>query len=258
MPNGPHALIALVLVATVGLAGLTSLAGCSTSEPEHPSVTPPRKPGAALQAPALPSAVTAIDATPEIAADRSALVVFLRRQGGPLADLDVSTLSDVRAVRLDADYTDADLRLLHNLPELREVMIWRDGEGRPGSEGAAAPTDADLELLATLTQVETLRLGGWSAPFTDAGVARLARMPALRRLDLIQAQGITDAAMKSVASMPALESLAITYTKISDAGLTHLVASESLTSVRYGWAGESERWLAAFRRAQPETGFRIN
>lgn len=190
-------------------------------------------------------------------ADTTTLVAFLRSQGGTLAAVDASTLAGVRTVRLNADYTVDDLALLATLPNLREVMIWRDGEGPAGTEGSPAPTDADLAALAKLTQLETLRIGGWSAPFTDTGVAHLSTMPALRRLDLIQAQHITDAAMVSVARLPALTTLDITYTKISDVGLTHLLASSSLKSVQYGWAGESKRWLAEFERDHPDPSFTI-
>jgi hypothetical protein len=191
------------------------------------------------------------------AVDRTELVALLRRQSVVDGDADESALASVREIRLDADYTTAELALLAELPGLREVMIWRDGEQRGAPAPAAAPTDDDLRALAGLTQVETLRLGGWSAPLTDAGVAHLVALPSLRRLDLIQVQSITDAAMEHVAAMPALELLDITYTKISDGGLAHLLASESLRTVKYGWAGESRRWLQAFRSAHPEATFTI-
>ena len=68
---------------------------------------------------------------------------------------------------------------------------------------------------------------------------------------------LTDKAMESVARMSALRTLNITYTKISDVGLAALTASESLKSVRYGWAADSRRSLAKFRSLHPEAPFVI-
>lgn len=184
-----------------------------------------------------------------------ALLVFLQGQGGKLADLTALDLLHLEAVRLDQNYEAGDLALLAGLPALREVMIWRDGESRSEHQRVPAPTDADLECLASLKQLETLRIGGWSAPYTDAGVAQLVQLPRLKHLHLIQAQRISDTAMQSVARMPALESLNITYTHITDEGLANLVESKSLQRVQYGWAAETRSWGEAFRAAHPECSF---
>jgi hypothetical protein len=238
----------------IGLVGCTDgahddadTAAAARPAPDAGQAAPPRE---VLDDTRMPPASTS-------SAEPCALLTFLRRQGGTLAGVDERTLAGVRTLRLDADFSSDELALLAGLPNLREVMIWRDGEGPAGSEGRAAPTDSDLRVLSTLTQLQTLRLGGWSAPLSDEGVAHLAQLPALTRLDLIQVQGITDAAMRSVARIPALASLDLTYTKISDQGLAHLLASTSLKSVRYGWAGETQSWLAAFRRDHPDASFSI-
>lgn len=201
--------------------------------------------------------------SPEVAAretsdvNSEALLKFLRRQGGKLADISATDLQTLELVRLDRDYTTQELQLLAGLPALREVMIWRDGETFAKPAPADAPSDADLKVVATLEHVTSVRIGGWSAPFSDAGVAHLADMPALQHLYLIAAQSISDEAMKSVARMPALESLDITYTKISDNGLEALMASTSLKSVRYGWAEDARRWLATFRLRHEDVAFEI-
>jgi len=54
--------------------------------------------------------------------------------------------------------------------------------------------------------------------------------------------------MKTVATLPALEFLDITYTKISNVGLEHLLQSRSLREVNYGWAAETRRWQEQFLR----------
>jgi len=185
------------------------------------------------------------------------LLAFLHTQGGALSSLTAADLDGLTAVRLDREYAPDDLRMLADLPALREVMIWRDGERFGGSEGGSAPSDADLRVLSTLHQIESLRIGGWSASFTDAGVAYVATLPRLRRLDLVEAQGITNVAMESVGSMRSLERLDITYTKISDVGLRALLRAPALRTVRFGWARESEHWLAAFRAAHPDAPFTI-
>ena len=201
--------------------------------------------------------------SPEVAAQNAgdanseALLKFLQRQGGKLADITATDLQTLEQVRLDRDYTTQELQLLAGLPALREVMIWRDGDSRAKPTPTDAPTDADLEIVATLGQITTVRIGGWSAPFSDVGVAHLEAMPALQHLHLIEAQRISDESMKSVARMPALESLNITYTHISDHGLEALMASKSLKSVRYGWAEDARRWLAAFRLRHEGVAFEI-
>lgn len=175
-----------------------------------------------------------------------------------MAELSEPLLDQVSQLRLDEDFTLAELASLAGLPQLRDLMIWRDGEGRSGQSPTRAPTDQDLRVLASFPHLETLRIGGWDAPFTDAGIAELKRMPRLKHLQLTQAQVITDEAMKSVANMKALERLTITYTKISDRGLEFLLRAESLESVRYGWAAQSKRWRASFLNAHPDAGFRLD
>ncbi len=188
---------------------------------------------------------------------RAELLEFLRRQDRALAELELDALDEVTAVRLNFDYTQSELESLAQLGNLRELTIWRDGEGRKGSEGEPAPTDNDLRSVATLTQLRTLRIGGWSAPFTDDGVTHLEAMPRLEQLFMIQAQALTDASMKSVAKLPALTELDVTYTKITNEGLANLLESSSLQVVRYGWAEESKRWLKKFRVLHPNASFAI-
>ncbi len=231
-----HLLLALLLlpacVAATGCGQEPSKAAMEAETPPNPSATAPR--------------------------DATRLLRFLQRQGGELAEIEAAQLGTLQVVRIYTDYASDELALLEELPALREVMIWRDGERFAQKPLRRAPTDDDLRVLSRLTRVQTLRLGGWSAPFTDAGLAHLVATPSLRRLDLIQAQGITDEGMKHVAAMPALERLNISTTKISDKGLALLLGAPRLERVTYGWAAESARWLAAFRMAHPNPTFSID
>ena len=183
------------------------------------------------------------------------LLSFLQKQDPKLAELTAAELGQVKKVRLNHDYTSDELALLNELPELREVMIWRDGDERREYRLKEAPTDADLQILASIGQLETLRIGGWNVPYRDAGMAALTKLRRLKHLYLTSAQRISDESMKSVAAMPALETLDISYMGITDLGLAYLMESSSLQRVRYGWGGRTRSSLAAFQEAHPEPGF---
>lgn len=215
--------------------------------------SPPTSPDPALPADADPVPEAAPTPTGPSVSDEET-VAWLRRVSRQHAELTEDGLADVAAVRLSSDYETEELDLLANLPALRELTIWRDGEGRADPSPRPAPTDADLERVARLP-LTTLTIGGWSAPFTDDGLRHLAGHETLRRLRLNQAQNVSDAGMVHVASMKALEALHISYSNVTDVGLAHLLECPTLREVEYGWAAAARESLRRFRAAHPDRPF---
>src|SRR5262249_54373242 len=88
------------------------------------------------------------------------------------------------------------------------------------------PTDSDLLLLLDLHRVLRLNLDGCYG-VTDAGLVTIARLKALRELDLSQTRNthrprITDRGMASLRSLTQLQSPRLAGCDITDAGLAHL------------------------------------
>jgi hypothetical protein len=80
-------------------------------------------------------------------------------------------------------------------------------------------TDAGLESLKDLTQLQRLQLGDTNV--TDAGLAHLTRLTRLKKLYL-PATRVTDAGMAHLQGLTQLQTLDLCGTKVADAGLQHL------------------------------------
>lgn len=90
-------------------------------------------------------------------------------------------------------------------------------------------TDA---LLADVSRIETitaLDLAG-SKALTDEGVRHLARLPALKHLD-VSGTAITDRGLQVLRDLPALETLSMAGTHITDEGVVHLGHCDQLGQV---------------------------
>jgi hypothetical protein len=102
---------------------------------------------------------------------------------------------------------------LGRLPHLRELRM---RESRV--------TDAGLALVAPLVELERITLG---AATTDAGLAHLRGLPALRVLDLSRTR-ITGASLDTVGQFPALACLNLQRTSITNDDLVRLKGSREL------------------------------
>jgi len=87
-------------------------------------------------------------------------------------------------------------------------------------------TDALLERVTRLDSLTALRLDG-SPGITDAGIALLARMPQLERLDISGCR-ITDEGLRVLRELPSLKRLEARGTRITDACGAHLAACRTL------------------------------
>lgn len=107
-------------------------------------------------------------------------------------------------------------------------------EAHPGSclEAEGQMTDG---LLADLARVETISGLGLSAckALTDEGVRQLARMPALKHLDL-SGTAITDDGLEILGLLPGLQTLSIAGTRVTDRGAAHLAHCHALRKVNLG------------------------
>jgi hypothetical protein len=99
----------------------------------------------------------------------------------------------------------------------------------PGLDACGQMTDALLDRISRIDHVTSLDLSG-SKALTDAGLRVLARLPALRRLNL-SGCAITDAGLAVLRRLPALEWLALAWTATTDAGAAHLAACPRLHRV---------------------------
>jgi hypothetical protein len=87
-------------------------------------------------------------------------------------------------------------------------------------------TDANLECLRGLTQLEELYLEG--AKVTDAGLKHLKGLTHLQVLDL-SGTDVSDAGMERLKGLTQLQVLDLSDTKVTDVGLEHL---KELTQLR--------------------------
>ena len=113
--------------------------------------------------------------------------------------------------------TDLDLAPLACLDRLEEFHI-----------SGAPITDAGLKHLANLKELRILSL--WETPrITDAGLAYLTALTKLQHLNLYRCE-ITDAGLVHLRTMNNLESLDIAKTRVTGPGLSHLRGMSKLRS----------------------------
>lgn len=127
----------------------------------------------------------------------------------------------LRSVELGPAAGDEDLAELASLglgslPHLRELRMRR-----------SRVSDAALAIVARLVDLERITLGQAT---TDAGLAKLGGLPALRVLDLSRTQ-ITGASFDTIAQFPALACLHLQNTNITNADLARLKVSRELLTL---------------------------
>jgi Leucine Rich repeat len=100
-------------------------------------------------------------------------------------------------------------------------------------------TDAGLEAIGKLTNLEELWLGG--AGFSDRGLAHLTGLKRLKSLTLVKGtQQLTDASLESLRSMTALEHVYMGGWHISDEGIAQLRELKNLKSVAIGLSRDQQ------------------
>jgi serine/threonine protein kinase/Leucine-rich repeat (LRR) protein len=89
--------------------------------------------------------------------------------------------------------------------------------------------DADLAMLAPLTQLDNLKMG--DTPISDEGLAHLGKIKTLHLLH-VSGPAITDAGLAHLRGLVKLDVLNLDKTSITDAGLVHLKGLPRLRDLR--------------------------
>jgi Leucine Rich repeat len=134
--------------------------------------------------------------------------------------------------------TDAGMKLLDDLPKLRNVRV------RPAGSIGAAPeklTDAGITHLKGLTQLATLQLQ--HTAMTDAGVASFKGLTELNILEL-DYTNLTDSGLAQVTALSKLGILTLRGTKVTDAGMKHLSGFTNLYDLDLGNTNVTDAGLA--------------
>lgn len=185
------------------------------------------------------------------------------------------------------DPTDADLAVLRDLPNLKQLNLNHAAGIQParlsplaaltklevlyltktpvGDEGLAHArnlhglkelwiqetgiTDASVPWIASNTQLTHLGLGGTT--IGDQSAPLLAKLENLEVLALYDTQ-ITSRGLAHVAKLPRLKHLYLLRTGVDDEGLRHLAKIESLNTLDVQLTRVTAEGVEQFRRARPE------
>ncbi len=152
-------------------------------------------------------------------------------------------MASLRAVRLvGVNITDAGVESLLKLPALVELDVrncggvTRKGIEKMGAKkslrtlkiGGAALGDKTLQLVAGMQNITSLAIE--TSPVTDAGVARLSKLP-LKSLTIYQCANVTDAGLKILADHKELKQLTLRDLPAKGTVLALLPHPEKLVSL---------------------------
>ena len=112
-----------------------------------------------------------------------------------------------------------------------------------GLNAAGQMTDAVLADVARVETITALDLGG-SKNLTDEGVRHLARLTALKHLDL-SGTAITDRGLQVLRGLPALQTVSLAMTRVTDEGVSHLAHCHELREVNLSWTRTGDGALRA-------------
>lgn len=150
-----------------------------------------------------------LDPAQEKAAEQEKAVKVFTNLGGIVDFEDSSLGSPARKLDLrQKKVTDADLKELKSLPDLRTLILFD-----------TPITDAGLESVQSLTRLEELNLN--STLITDAGLQNLKGLRKLRDLD-VGYTDVTDACLEHLKGLSQLKTLGISHTKVTDAATKKL------------------------------------
>lgn len=149
----------------------------------------------------------------------------LLKQLPALRDLDAGGIQRVDSGLWGLPLTEPNLARLGELRHLQRLSIAAAtlsdrGVDRPGHPEAERSELADLSALRSLRELEYLDLT--RQPVTAAALATIAGLPKLRTLRLGLARKLDDAAVEPLLAMKALQSVYLSGSQISPAGLERL------------------------------------
>ncbi|HVJ85435.1 MAG TPA: hypothetical protein VM452_07305, partial [Caulifigura sp.] len=205
-------------------------------KPIEPAPQPAATPVAPTSPPKAENSPPTPPAAPAKTDSRPAHLVALEKLG---AVLDYG--SGDRLIEVDLDgkpVTDADLDHLATLSDLKILNL-----------SGSRISDEGLAKLAPLKRLKFLYL--FKTEITDAGVAHLKELPRLEVLCLDQTL-ITDAGVKSLEALPRLEKLHVhSRVPITDGVIDSLSKHVRLFELKVGGPGFTEKGIARLREVLP-------
>jgi uncharacterized protein (TIGR02996 family) len=100
-------------------------------------------------------------------------------------------------------------------------------------------TDKSLRWVATASRVRALSLGGDTTAVTDRGLASLAGLTRLRRLDLWSLNRLTGSGLSHLSGLTGLRRLSFSYCpKVGNAVLAHVRAFSALEELSLSYCGQ--------------------
>jgi len=157
--------------------------------------------------------------------------------------------------------TDLDLNAISQLSGLEDLNLGVGvslgktgvpvGAGNCRVTGGIQLTDLGVAKLAKLTRLRRLDISG--AKITPAGLSALKKLPELQRLSLWNCKVLDDSAAPTLAALPRLRNVDLSYTSVGDETLKGLASLPDLKVVYLTETKVTAAGLDAFRRQKPES-----
>jgi hypothetical protein len=109
---------------------------------------------------------------------------------------------------------------LRELPKLKSLTLM-------GTQ-AADPVMQAIGALRDLETLDIITFFNWTPKLTDTGIAHLAGLKRLKKLQLMNA-GLSDASLAPIGTLRQLESLSVQGSNLTDSGIAHLKPLSGLT-----------------------------
>ncbi|MDP6448140.1 MAG: hypothetical protein QF805_30385, partial [Pirellulaceae bacterium] len=133
---------------------------------------------------------------------------------------EVAQLKALLKIALKQRATDPQQVAIDRLRELGGKITVTDGKATKANLTNSAISDAEMELIGSLTSLQLLTLNG-CRNLTDAGLVHLKPLTGLKGLAL-ERTNITDAGLENLKGLKELTLLSLNWTRVGDAGLVHL------------------------------------
>ena len=171
-----------------------------------------------------------------------------------LKHLDVGGIQRVDSGLWGIALNDSNMKKIGELTRLETLRlsganIADRGLDRPGHKLARRKELTSLPSLKGLVSLRTLELD--RTPLTPAALAALRKLPQLRHLSLEHATGVDDQAVPVFLALEQLESLHLSGTAVTDAGLRQLSDLKHLKVLRVGGTAVTQEAVAQFQEGCP-------
>ncbi|MDZ4684617.1 MAG: family 16 glycoside hydrolase, partial [Planctomycetaceae bacterium] len=172
------------------------------------------------------------DATMEIVETLTGLESLRFEDSNEMTDAGLrrlAALTNLRALGLvSSRMTDATLEVLARLPQLDDLSLGITGYGSDPGKAAPLVTADGLAHLKKADKLSSLNLYG--VPVDDAGLQRIGECRQVRSLKL-GGSSVSDAGLQHLAGMTQLTTLRLRLTAVTDAGLVHLQGLQNLETL---------------------------